>query len=123
MTDIRTLLQEADPLGEPLAPTEALTPNAAQAIRHAVLVAARDAAPAVPLWRRPLAFAAVAAALTVITGIVGHRSGASTVDSPPAVADGAAGEVDCRQLQFATPGGTRIIWIFDDNVRFQESMP
>ncbi len=123
MTDIRTLLQESDPLGEPIAQHEGLTADDAQAIRHAVLVAARDAAAAVPLWRRPLAFAAVATALTVISGIVGHRSGASTYDTPPVVADGAAGEVDCRQLQFATPGGTRIIWIFDNNVRFQESMP
>ncbi len=28
-----------------------------------------------------------------------------------------------RQLQFSTPGGTRIIWIFDQNLRLQESMP
>ena len=123
MTDIRTLLQEADPLGEPLAQHEALTPDDAQAIRQTVLVAAREAAPAVPLWRRPLALAAVATALTVVSGIVGHRSGQTTDDTPTVVADGAAGEVDCRQLQFATPGGTRIIWIFDNNVRFQESMP
>jgi hypothetical protein len=30
---------------------------------------------------------------------------------------------DRRQLQFSTPGGTRIIWIFDQNFRLQESMP
>ena len=28
-----------------------------------------------------------------------------------------------RQLQFSTPGGTRIIWIFDDSLRFQEPLP
>ena len=123
MTDIRSLLQEADPLGEPLAEHEALTPDVAQVIRQALLVAARDAVPAAPLWRRPFALAAVAAALAIVSGIVGHRSGAATEDTLPVVADGAAGEVDCRQLQFATPGGTRIIWVFDDNVRFQESMP
>ena len=124
MTDIRTLLREADPLNESRPDSEALAAGNARELRHAILVAARGIAPAPQPWRRPLAFAAVATALTVVGGMIGLRSSVP----PDAAAEGAAiadatAEVDCRQLQFATPGGTRIIWIFDDNARFQESMP
>jgi hypothetical protein len=124
MTDIRTLLRQADPLAESRADADALTAGDARELRHAILAAARDIAPAPLPWRRPLAFAAVATALTVLGGMIGLRSSVP----PDAPADGAAiadstTEVECRQLQFATPGGTRIIWIFDDNARFQESMP
>ena len=108
---------------EPLASHEALSVDDAQAMRRTIVVTARDVAAIVPLWRRPFAFAAVATALAIVSGIVGHRSRAATTSTAAVVADGAASDVDCRQLQFSTPGGTRIIWVFDDNVRFQESMP
>ena len=44
-------------------------------------------------------------------------------DRPLVAIDAGGGDGDRRQLQFATPGGTRIIWIFDQNLRLQESMP
>jgi hypothetical protein len=28
-----------------------------------------------------------------------------------------------RQLQFATPGGTRIIWVFNSEFEMRETMP
>jgi hypothetical protein len=82
----------------------------------------------VPAWRRPLTLAAAAALIFGVSGVMGHRSYWNVVDSPrePAfagAADDESGSVDRRQLQFATPGGTRIIWIFDQNLRLQESMP
>ena len=85
--------------------------------------------PARTPWLRPFAIAAVGALLVVVGTMTGHRvivgphagSGSDRTPGQPSAASGGGGER--RQLQFATPGGTRIIWIFDQNLRLQESMP
>jgi hypothetical protein len=123
MTDLTKLLQEADPVrsdGE-------LSPAEAQSIRRAMLAAAREPSGSFSVWRRPLAVAALVALLIGIGGVPGHRTSEPEAD-PARMAShqpdgGSSVGNDRRQLQFATPGGTRIIWIFDDNLRLQESMP
>lgn len=125
MIDLSTLLKDADPVAR----EGPLSPDDAQRMRRDTLAALPDAARARPFWRRPLTFAAAAAMLMTVITVAGHRGkSAPTVDDPsmpPArVADaGASGSTSTRQLQFATPGGTRIIWIFDENLRLQEALP
>ncbi len=77
---------------------------------------------------RPFAIAAVGALLVVVGTMTGHRvmvgpAPAPGATEPLATIGGGGADGDRRQLQFATPGGTRIIWIFDQNLRLQESMP
>jgi len=123
MTDLKQLLEEADPVrvdGE-------LSPADAQLMRRTIVSAVAETRAAHVLWRRPLAFAAAAALLIVIATLGGHRVFVRTVPDANLAIDPLAapggGDVDRRQLQFSTPGGTRIIWIFDQNLRLQESLP
>ena len=72
--------------------------------------------------------AAIGALVAVVGAIAGHRRIVDSVPAAPATeplaAIGGSSIADeRRQLQFSTSGGTRIIWIFDDNLRLQESMP
>jgi hypothetical protein len=126
MTDlnITQLLRDADPARD----DDGLTVEDAQAMRQAILAAVPADAPVMASWFRPLAMASMAALIAAVSSIAGHRavstirSIAGTLPAGPAPILDAA-EVDCRQLQFATPGGTRIIWVFDENLRLQEPMP
>ncbi|HYM26192.1 MAG TPA: hypothetical protein VEU08_23405 [Vicinamibacterales bacterium] len=119
MTDIGTLLRAGDPLVHDPAHA-AMSPVEEDAMRRAVVAAASQPASS-PSWFPPLlALAATAATLSI--AIVGAnrvdrdhaaRSGARSAEAGPhadADADIASGR---RQLQFATPGGTRVIWVFD----------
>jgi hypothetical protein len=124
MRDLTRLLRDADPVRE----EEGLAPADLQTMRRVVLAAVVEPAPPVLFWHQPLkvAFALV---LTIVVGIVGGRlmvdreAGSSgTVSAANAGSSGSIGG-DRLQLQFSTPGGTRIIWIFDQNLRLQESMP
>jgi hypothetical protein len=122
MTDLNRLLNDADPMRD----DRGLSRLDAERIRRVIMSAARESAPDRTLWLRPAAIAAVAALLVVVGTLAGHRiadrpSPAPTPD-PVTALGGSTGD-DRRQLQFATPGGTRIIWIFDQNLRLQESMP
>ena len=128
MIDPASLLRDADPLREG-SEEQGLSTADAQAIRRATLMTAAAIPAAIesrPAWRRPLPLAAAAALVASISGVVGHRlMSRSEVEPPmpPTVAPIADGDTDRRQLQFATPGGTRIIWVFDDNLRLQEPIP
>jgi hypothetical protein len=122
MTDLTTLLKDADPARDGIE----LSPAEAQAMRRAMLAAGPESVGLVHVWRHPLALAAAAALVFGVSGAISNRRApAAVAESPdarlPALDGGSSGER--RQLQFATPGGTRIIWIFDQNLRFQESMP
>ena len=123
MTDLKTLMTDGDPVrkeGE-------LSPADASRMRRLIVAAAPEPSVARTPWQRPFAIAAIGALVAVVGAIAGHRR---TVDLPatqatePLAAIGGSSIADeRRQLQFATPGGTRIIWIFDQNLRLQESMP
>jgi hypothetical protein len=125
MKDPSSLLRAADPLkGD--AERDGLSADDARAIRHAMLAAIPEAVAARPIWRRPLPLAAAAALIASVSGALSHGL-LSPVDvaqpAAPAAAPLASGDDERRQLQFATPGGTRIIWVFDDNLRLQEPIP
>ena len=123
MTDLKTLLTDGDPVrkeGE-------LSPADASRMRRLIVAAAQEPSVVRTPWQRPFAIEAIGALVAVVGAIAGHRR---TVDLPatqatePLAAIGGSSIADeRRQLQFATPGGTRIIWIFDQNLRLQESMP
>ena len=114
MIDVGRWLRDADPLAGDAAP--GLSPSDAQAIRGAMLTAhdARTTAP--PRWPHPLVIAATIA-LTLAAGAVVGRHLPRAGETRDAAVRAPAGEPRLaaarRQLQFATPGGTRVIWVFD----------
>ena len=111
MSNIKDWLRSADPLdGEP--PPSA---DEVRLMRQMVTAAARDAGPA-RRWRSSVWIAATAVAVLVCVVSVEQwrRTGAaaaSSMQEPPPAAAGTPTER--RQLQFATPGGTRLIWVFN----------
>jgi hypothetical protein len=128
MTDLTKLLRDADPLKHERENSE-LSPVDAQVIRRAMLEAANARPSTGSAWQRPLAWAAVAIVLISVGGIAGHRINerASTEPRPVdtgwlAERSGSSGDMSPRQVQFSTPGGTRIIWILDPSPSVQESM-
>jgi hypothetical protein len=119
MTDIKQLLQDADPVRseEPLSPAEA------RVLRTAMLEAAATAPKrAGSIWYRPLAVATIAIVLIGISGATGDRAWKQTSSEPhvPDPVQG-GGSSERRQIQFSTPGGTRIIWILDPGFSVQDS--
>jgi hypothetical protein len=126
MTDLTQLLKDADPLRDPAADDASLSAADAQTIRREMLAAIPESAGLFPAWQRPMVVAALTALMIAVAGVAGHRAppaSSETDTTRSLVPAGSSGELDCRQLQFATPGGTRIIWIFDQSLRLQESMP
>jgi hypothetical protein len=120
MNDWRTALREGDPAAH-----AQLSNDDAQAMRRAVLALV----PSVPqrvrrVWGQPL-FVAATVALMIGTGaLAGHRAAIQQPSAPPAEAVATdPGEQPTRQLQFATPGGTRIIWVFNPQFDRNESIP
>ena len=116
MSDVGDRLRSADPVdGEPPPSAEDL-----RRMRHAVTAAARDARPA-RAWGRPAWIAAVTAVVMVAGVSVDQlrraqgrgASVASPRDAPGASAMSTGLARQRRQLQFVTPGGTRVIWVFD----------
>ena len=119
MNDWRTALRDADAGAE-----AQLAADEVNAMRRAVVAAVPSPVAARRLWIQPLLVAATIA-LMIGTGAVAGRRAAL---QPPTVATHAApapetGEQEKRQLQFATPGGTRIIWVFNPEFQLNESMP
>jgi hypothetical protein len=116
MTDLNRRLRDADPVRlEPGLPLDTVAE-----MRRAVIVAAHSAPRRSFLESRQLALAACLG-LAVVTGVVvAHRV-------PSAPAGDAAGaltspEPDQRtQVQFSTPGGTRIVWTIDPGFQLRET--
>ena len=124
MTDLKTLLTDGDPVrkeGE-------LSPVDASRMRRLIVAAAPEPSVVRTPWQRPFAIAAIGALVAIVGAIGGHRRSVDPVPAtqatePLAAIGGSSIADERRQLQFSTSGGTRIIWIFDDNLRLQESMP
>ena len=116
MKSLKTLLREADPIAREPAPT----PDEIGRMRRAVL----DAGPPARGggWVPPLAIA-TALGLLLVSGAVSRLGRPQSQPAPHPEPDrmarsGGAGAVvpatdERRQLQFATPGGTRVVWVFD----------
>jgi hypothetical protein len=114
---LQSLLKDGDPiLQEPT-----LAPDEIEWMRHLV-IAAEGKKPA-SNWTMRIAYASAFAAVIGVSGWLNYettsRNAAMVADSRspgpsgPGLAGVARGER--RQLQFATPGGTRVIWVFDSN--------
>lgn len=115
MKHVGQWLREADPLG-PDGDDPGLSSAEAHSMRRAMLTAL-DAPGRAPLWSpHPLAIAATVA-LTLTAGVVVGRRLPPPRDGRDAPALARAGGATFaggrRQLQFATPGGTRVIWVFN----------
>jgi len=113
--DLMRALREADPVAhEP-----GLSGDDADRMRRAIVAAADRQPSAAAGWPGPRMLVATIV-LTVFAGvIVGTRFPRSRPQGGPQRAAAAvstntpASAAARRQLQFATPGGTRIIWVFD----------
>lgn len=95
--------------GDPLARESGLSALDAQSIRQRILVEARTApAETVSWWPRSLAVAGALAVCLLLAIGIGIRLNVNE----SRVVQPAAQSQTTRQLQFAAPGGTRIIWTF-----------
>jgi hypothetical protein len=114
MKNLRAVLDAADPLRD----EPALATVDAREMRRRTLGAVETAAPL--SFPRTLPVAALVALMIVAGMAAGRRF--SDVEPMPA-GDGAAavapGDGERRQVQFATPGGTRIIWTIDPNFQMR----
>jgi hypothetical protein len=107
MKDVGRLLRD----GDPVALEPEMSSADVQAVRRAVLAALATTSRATSRWPGPLfAGAAITAALAagVFLGLRSPAPRVSPIDTALTDAEDAP-----RQLQFASPGGTRIIWVFD----------
>jgi hypothetical protein len=107
--------------GDPLTTDPTLSESEAAAIRRRVVSEASGSARRIA-WGEALAIAAAVAVMLAVGISSGRRL------PPPALASRAtsaelAAPAERRQLQFATPGGTRIIWTFDSDFSVKETLP
>lgn len=127
MTDWRIRLRDA---GRAL--RDDVEPETSQRMRRAVLAAIVPEERSGRTWSR--AFAATAAALTLVcVGLLTSLQGGRLTDDaavrvepvdPALVA--ATDETSAtprQQLHFSTPGGTRIIWVFDPGFEVKGTLP
>ena len=106
------LLRENDPGVEPMPAEIAIH------MREVIVRAGRTSAAAAPVW--PMRFALAAfACLVLMMSIVGT---ARSIEPGPGVVAPMAGS-ERRQIQFATPGGTRIIWEINPDFTLGETLP
>jgi|SRR5687768_5256870 len=108
----RSLLREHDPADRSIDPQRAIE------IRHAAIEVARQAGPATSPWPWRLAFAALA--MVLLAAGAGDDGRPSLTSEPVVVADPGG---ERRQVQFATPGGTRIIWEINPDFSLREMVP
>ena len=118
MKNLRTLLEQSDPLRD----EPALSTMDAREIRRTMLGAIETISAG--FFPRALPVAALVVVMIMAGAAAGRRL---AVDTPVQTSNGAAGapagSVERRQVQFATPGGTRIIWTIDPNFQMREVMP
>jgi hypothetical protein len=118
MTTLRTRLSEGDP-----AAGAELSSRDVQEMRRLIVAAAeRPEATALGLLQ-PLAVAALIV-LMIGAGVIGGRRVSEREHRfVPAAVEVPARESERRQLQFSTPGGTRIIWVFDSEFQLKDTTP
>jgi hypothetical protein len=123
MSDWRTHLREAcGNTAVESADDDTLSGDAALAMRRVVVAAVSADAEAPFSWRNPLAVGA-AVALTVASGLVAGLRMPVPIAEPAVLMTRGPDGGERRQIQFATPGGTRIIWTIDPEFRLNEVIP
>jgi hypothetical protein len=132
MTDWRTAMRDAAEQDE----QDRLSADQADTMRRVVVAAVVDDASAREqrVWmRRPVLVAAtIVAVVSIGVGTAIHldlssRSGHATAEDAPAAAfldrtDHTREVPQNRQLQFLTPGGTRIIWVFNQDLDLKATL-
>ena len=115
MNDISTQLRNADPV-----PVESgLSANDVSAMRRTVLAAVEAHPHRTMSWGRALAIAT--AAVLIAGAAVTFRSGpAKAVVTHPPTRVETTSAVQRTQLQFSTPGGTRVVWTIDPAFQLTE---
>ena len=110
MSTLTEQLREADPLASesPISPTDIAR------MREAIITAALEA----PAVRVPW-FALAATTLAVVAGMFATRTEPAFVRTEPLLASGGGSAGSLRQLQFSTPGGTRVIWMFNPELELR----
>lgn len=116
MTPLRDLLRD----GDPVVGDAGLSEDEGLAMRRRVMAEVAPARTGRPVWQEALALGVVIVLMVAIGVTTGQRM-SPPADSPPLNA--VRQQEQPRQLQFATPGGTRIIWTFDPEFSLKESMP
>jgi hypothetical protein len=124
MTDWRIRLRDAD-----RALDAEVDPDAAERVRQSVLATSRASLPETRSWSRTFVAAAATLALVCVALLTALQDvkvapvqkgttadiGDPALDSPSTP--------DRQQLQFSTPGGTRIIWVFDPGFEVKGTLP
>src|SRR5262245_52119171 len=114
MNDVRDWLKDADPVANepPLSDADV------QRMRRAI-VAASESTHSFADWARgSLAVATVAIAVTIAVGMSRWMMPAPDVDVSADVSPSVVIDVPARrQMQLIAPGGTRVIWIFNDDFK------
>jgi len=119
MKTLADLMREGDPLTR----DPGLSETEASAIRRRVVSEAAGQPVRRVAWRDAFAIAA-AIALVIAGGLTSGRRLRPPDAAPGAAAvAGSSRPAERRQLQFATPGGTRIIWTFDSDFSVKETNP
>ena len=104
-----------------------MSPGEVQRLRRTVVAEAASAVRSGRRWSLPFvltagSLTAAAAALSMVTALPG-----ATAPPPGHVAVAGESAPDAgggrQQLQFATPGGTRIIWVFDAEFEVKGTLP
>lgn len=116
---------------------DSLSTDAAQEMRRVVIAAAANSVTerSTSSWMRPVFVAATAVAIIAVGVAAGlrldllesyQRGSGKTVPvvtgQPGSVSDGASAGEPNRQLQFLTPGGTRIIWVFNSDLDLKATL-
>ena len=107
----RSLLRQHDPADGSVDPQRAIE------IRHAAIELARHSEPGVSAW--PWRLAAGVLAIVLLAAAAGD-DGQRPIEERPVVASPGG---ERRQVQFATPGGTRIIWEINPEFAVREMVP
>jgi hypothetical protein len=128
MTDWRTRLRDADRALE-----RDVEPQVSQRIRRRVLAAVPVTPAAVPAWSRTFAATAAALTLVCVALLTTLQGGARLADDTAVRVDPADPALESttdessatarQQLHFSTPGGTRIIWVFDPGFEVKGTLP
>ena len=125
MNDWQSRLRDADPEQHAVMPASEV-----QRMRGVVIAAARDAGVRRSLtWPRAFVVTATLLVLVCASVLAGLQRATRQMDdasagSPVPIAEGEEETgVARQQLQFQTPGGTRIIWVFDSQFEVKGTVP
>ena len=115
--ELRRRLREADPVAAEGPPAA----DAMQDVRRAVLAAAAQAPAARTNRYATLALAATLAIAAALGVVAARQFGAGTGGQAIPQRAASITAAERTQVQFSTPGGTRIIWTIDPAFRLTEA--